>query len=678
VPPGPNGFPRQGPSRLPKARPWSRRTKVLLAVGLALVAVLVVGGTAVLLVAKPFRGRQADLVPYTVRYERLELTIVERGALESAQNSDIYCRVKSGAKNSTVATTIKAVIDDGSQVLKDRPKDQAQTILSWDEKNATYVEKPGDPAGFARVVEVQDKEAGRTSYADLLIELDDSGLQDQLKTEKIALDKAEGDKIGKEENHKIVVSQNDSDIKTAETNLELARIDLEKYQKGDFPQSLKDVEGRIKTAESDLEQQRDRAAWAQRMLKKGYYTVSQSDSEQSKLQSLELSLAKVLEEKRVLTDPAYGLRKRTETDLKNKVEQAVDALERTRSQAKAKEVQARTDRETAKSVYEQEKTRYEEIVAEIKKCKIYAPQDGMVVYYVPEQARFGGGSQQSIVAQGEPVREGQKLLQIPDLRQMLVNTKVHEALVARVRAGQPAKVRVDSFHDHAFRGRLDSVATISSQQDWMSADVKVYTTKVRILDPIDGLKPGMSAEVTVTIGDPLERVLTVPIEAIVGSAELGARRQCYVITPQGAQPRDIVIGQSNDTKAEIREGLHEGDVVVLNPRAIVGDGAKVRQPGQGKGGEESGGGATDSERPGKSGGSGKSPGGKEGKSGGKSGPGKGGQREGGPGSFNPDEIAEQFRQAPPDQRKEMLQKAPPEFRGKLREMLKQKGVDVPG
>src|SRR5205085_6607233 len=108
-------------------------------------------------------------------------------------------------------------------------------------------------------------------------------------------------------------SQNDSDIQTKRTALELARIDLEKYQKGDFPQKLKDVEGRVKVAESDLEQQRDRAAWAQRMLKKGYYTVSQSDSEQSKLQSLELGLAKVVEERRVLIDPAYGEKKRTET-----------------------------------------------------------------------------------------------------------------------------------------------------------------------------------------------------------------------------------------------------------------------------------------------------------------------------------------------------------------------------
>src|SRR5439155_15673473 len=109
----------------------------------------------------------------------------------------------------------------------------------------------------------------------------------------------------------ITLSQNETTIKTAEVALQLAKIDLEKYQKGDYPQNLKDVEGKIKIAEADVEQQRDRAAWAQRMVKKGYQTVSQAQAEQSKLESLEVNLAMQKEAKRVLTDPGYGMKERT-------------------------------------------------------------------------------------------------------------------------------------------------------------------------------------------------------------------------------------------------------------------------------------------------------------------------------------------------------------------------------
>src|SRR5439155_15331725 len=99
----------------------------------------------------------------------------------------------------------------------------------------------------------------------------------------------------------------------------------------------------------------------------------------------------------------------------------------------AKEIQAESARQTTKSVYEQEQDKYDDIEDQIRKCIITSPQDGLVVYYVSEQSRYGSGSQQSIIAQGEPVKEGQKLMRIPDLRRMLVNTKVHEAMVSRIK-----------------------------------------------------------------------------------------------------------------------------------------------------------------------------------------------------------------------------------------------------
>src|SRR5262249_54035538 len=147
-------------SRLPVARRLRSSTKVLL-VGSFLAFILASGGGSWYYFTG-LRAARTDLVTYPVRPDRLPLTIIERGALESAENSDINCRVKAGSKNSTVATTIRWVIDDGSHVKK----------------------------------------------GDRLVELDDSGLREQLNTERIALDKAESDKIQAEENYKIVESQN--------------------------------------------------------------------------------------------------------------------------------------------------------------------------------------------------------------------------------------------------------------------------------------------------------------------------------------------------------------------------------------------------------------------------------------------------------------------------------------
>jgi multidrug resistance efflux pump len=704
---GPSNSLGRGPVRPPKSRRWSKRTKILLASAVAGLIVCSLAGAGYVVMAKPFRSKRADLVTHTVGYGRLELTIVERGFLESAKNTDIVCRVKARTQNTQTSTTIKWVIDEGSHVVHDRPREQVQSIIVWDPKTASYIEKPGNPDGTVRVMEVKDPETGRTVYSDLLVDLDESGLQEQLKDQKIVMDKAESDWVQAQQAYKIDEEKYKSDKKTAETNLELARIDLEKYQKGDFPQSLKDLDGKIKQAESDAEQQRDRAAWAQRMLKKGYYTVSQSDAEQSKLQSLELNLGSLTEQKRVLVDPQYGLKKRTETDYRNKMDVAALALKQVEAQWVATEVKDRTDRDTKKSIYDQGVAKYDEIKAEIKKCKLCAPSDGLVVYYVPEQTRWGVG-RQAIIAQSEAVAENQKLMQIPDLAHMFVNTKVHEALVSRVHKGQPAAVRVDAAADRRLKAHVESVANTASQQDFFAADVKTYATKVMIDEELDNLKPGMQAEVTITIADALEHVLTVPIEAVVGAAEMGKTRKVFVLGPNGPEEREVVVGMSNDKEVEIRDGLKEGDEVVLNPRAIVGDKAKVHQPGaqngsgeQGQGqaanGERQGNGGTRAGRQGNGGpggeqGPGGRPGAGAGRNGGPSAPGATGGGPGGPGAgqgsggfqMTPEQMKEirkklvsDFKALTPEKRKERLEKIPEQWRENVRKTLKDEGIDVP-
>src|SRR5205823_3810816 len=156
---------------------------------------------------------------------------------------------------------------------------------------------------------------GRWAYADLLMELDDSSLQDSLVTERITLDGARNDELQAKEALGITLAQNTADIQKAEADVEVAEINLKKYMEGDYVKLSKDYEGQIKSAQSDVEQQRDRVAWAYRMLKKSFYTASQAQSEQLKLESLELTLGKAEIQMHVLKN--YD-RAQQEIDLKAK------------------------------------------------------------------------------------------------------------------------------------------------------------------------------------------------------------------------------------------------------------------------------------------------------------------------------------------------------------------------
>ncbi len=528
------------------------------------------------------QAARADLILHTVGYGNIQLTITERGQLESADNKDIVCRVKARSANSTMATTIRWVIDDGSEV----------------------------------------------NTGDKLIQLDDSGLYELLKQQRIALDQAYANFIQADTAYDIVVSQNKSDIATAQLNLELAEIDLEKYEKGEYIQLLREIEGRLMMARSDLAMWEERSAWSTRMAKPGrrFVTASQAQADEARMKSAKIALAKIEEEMRVLKEYTYP---RSKKDFQGKIDEGRRAVDRVLAQARAKELQGDADRKAKRSIWEQEQIRFNEIEEEIKKCSIVAPHSGLVVYYVPEQSRWGSGSQQSTIAQGEPVREGQKLMRIPDLTKMVVNTRVHEAMISRVRGekwqktgfsdgvqaalllqqdfwsrfvaqcafdgiheefseqnrhleqiklsdGLPAQVRIDAFPDRVLTGEVKFVATVASQQDWSSADVKVYQTLVSIKESVPGLKPGMSAEVTILTDNARENCLVIPVQAILGSVEMGSKRRVYVQTPTGPEAREVEIGLNNDKMAEVISGLEEGEVVILNPRALLSDKEKAQ------------------------------------------------------------------------------------------------------
>jgi HlyD family secretion protein len=137
-------------------------------------------------------------------------------------------------------------------------------------------------------------------------------------------------------------------------------------------------------------------------------------------------------------------------------------------------------------------------------------------------------------------------------------------------AWQVAQIRIDAVPNRVLRGHVKTVDTVAGQQDWFAADVKLYRTVVSIDEPVEGLKPGMSAEVTIYADESPTEVMVVPVQAIVGAISLGAKPHCFVVGTDG-QPerRDVVVGMSNQLLVEVKSGLKEGDKVLLNPASLV-------------------------------------------------------------------------------------------------------------
>jgi RND family efflux transporter MFP subunit len=228
----------------------------------------------------------------------------------------------------------------------------------------------------------------------------------------------------------------------------------------------------------------------------------------------------------------------------------------------------RKDLAAKRILFEHAKARCAELQGEIGKCKIYAPRDGIVVYECPTEARWGSGGGPSIVAEGETVREGQLLMRIPDLTRWQVTIEVPKKLVNRiVSPPQVARIRIEALHLEV-SGQVARVNQAVTRGPDRRQNVKIHQAVIALYG-IKGGFPGFSAEVSLPYGKPLENVLTVPVSALGGLPPRGGKASCLVRTANGPKIRDVLVGSRNEQMVEIKGGLREGELVIVNPHVLL-------------------------------------------------------------------------------------------------------------
>jgi multidrug efflux pump subunit AcrA (membrane-fusion protein) len=149
---------------------------------------------------------------------------------------------------------------------------------------------------------------------------------------------------------------------------------------------------------------------------------------------------------------------------------------------------------------------------------------------------------------------------MPDLSRMQVKVGIHESVIDRIKPGLSARV---TLPDKTLTGTVSEVASVTRPAGWWTGNEVKYETIVE-LPSVEGLKPGMSAEVEVLIAR-YEDVLMIPVAAVVETDEGSL---CWVKTAKGARRRPLKLGDTNDVFTVVETGLKEGDEVVLNPFAF--------------------------------------------------------------------------------------------------------------
>jgi multidrug efflux pump subunit AcrA (membrane-fusion protein) len=137
---------------------------------------------------------------------------------------------------------------------------------------------------------------------------------------------------------------------------------------------------------------------------------------------------------------------------------------------------------------------------------------------------------------------------------------IHESQVDLVSVTMPAIITVDAMPNRSFSGKVNKKALLpSSQNQWLTPDVKVYETMVSFDQSDPNLRPGMNATVEI-IAEKLLDVLYIPSQSVRADAQ--GRHFCF--RANGKQV-PIKLGKRNQSFVVVLEGIALGEEILMAP-----------------------------------------------------------------------------------------------------------------
>jgi HlyD family secretion protein len=151
------------------------------------------------------------------------------------------------------------------------------------------------------------------------------------------------------------------------------------------------------------------------------------------------------------------------------------------------------------------------------------------------------------------------VMTLGDTHEVYVKGKVDESDIAKVYLGQAARIKVQSFPNKTFAGRVTKIAPLGVEKD----NVTTFEVQISIDNPGGELKANMTANAEIVLEEH-KNVLTVPEQAVLYDKDRNA--SVWVPDSHGKDGHRIVpikIGLSNGSRVEVLSGLKSGDKVVL-------------------------------------------------------------------------------------------------------------------
>jgi membrane fusion protein (multidrug efflux system) len=197
------------------------------------------------------------------------------------------------------------------------------------------------------------------------------------------------------------------------------------------------------------------------------------------------------------------------------------------------------------------KAELELVEAQIEKTKVRAPFSGVVGLRA--------------VSEGAYVSPQTRITTLQRLNPVKVDFSVSEKYAARIQARQPIAFSVRGI-EQSLDGRIYATDT------QVDADTRTLQVRARASNPDGTLRPGMFADVTVTLGT-IDSTVVVPSFAVVPTLD---GQRAFVVENGTAQPRNITLGLRTDSTVQVTGGLSLRDTVITSGIQELRAGLPVR------------------------------------------------------------------------------------------------------
>jgi len=159
---------------------------------------------------------------------------------------------------------------------------------------------------------------------------------------------------------------------------------------------------------------------------------------------------------------------------------------------------------------------------------------------------------------GDQPYTGTKLIELPDLKEMMAEIKINEVDVSKIMLGLQADIVADAYSDTSYTGQITSIANLAQNKDSKSK-IKIFPVQLLIQGIPENLLPGLTVSCRIKISEKND-VLYIPLVTIFKDH---GNDYVYVKSASGFKRRDVILGESNTDFAIVIEGLTEDEELAM-------------------------------------------------------------------------------------------------------------------